>query len=153
MGLKEAALDSPSFRATVLHISDQIDVLEKWLDSYARSAAKLTQEATSLENSVNAFLSSAAPSVQLSEAVLDHDYALLAMKRYGEGARDYWNSTIRVLTRLDIHVIDPIRAFLQREVRIFKVFVLVTLLQLLLSYCNRMPVVASNKHKRPMRVS
>ena len=121
MGLKEAALDSPSFRATVLHISDQIDALEKWLDSYARSAAKLSQEAASLENSVNAFLSCATPSTQLSEAVLDHDYALLALKRYGEGAREYWGRTIKILKKLDIHVIDPIRSFLQREVRMFKV--------------------------------
>ena len=125
MGLKEAALDSPSFRATVLHISDQIDVLEKWLESYARSAAKLTQEAASLESSVNTFLSCATPSVQLSEAVLDHDYALLALKRYGEGAREYWNRTIRVLKKLDVHVIDPIRGFLQREVRMFKVCMLI----------------------------
>ncbi|KAA6407913.1 MAG: hypothetical protein FRX48_08264 [Lasallia pustulata] len=120
VGLKEAALDSPTFRATTLHFSEQVDIVEKWLDGYVKSITKLSYELSTFESLVNAFIAYGAPPAQVSEAVLDHDYTLLAIKRYGEGAREYWSSTISGLKRLDASVVDPIRNFLQTDIRAFK---------------------------------
>jgi hypothetical protein len=36
VGLRESALDSPPFRASVRHFEDQVDGLEKWLESYIK---------------------------------------------------------------------------------------------------------------------
>ena len=88
VGLKEAALDSPTFRATAVHFADQVEIIEKWLDGYVRAASKLVSEVASLESLVNSFLAQSAPPSTVSEAVLDHDYTLLALTRYGEGARE-----------------------------------------------------------------
>jgi hypothetical protein len=44
VGLKEAALDSPTFRATAVHFSDQVEVIERWLDGYLKSTQKLVNE-------------------------------------------------------------------------------------------------------------
>lgn len=120
VGLKEAALDSPTFRATTLHFSEQVDVIEKWLDGYVRSITKLSNELSTFESLVNAFIAYGAPPIQVSEAILDHDYTLLAIKRYGEGAREYWSSAISGLKRLDSNVVDPARSFLQNDIRAFK---------------------------------
>ncbi|KAI7153584.1 hypothetical protein KC349_g8267 [Hortaea werneckii] len=120
VGLKEAALDSPTFRATALHFADQIEIVERWLDGYVKAASKLVAEVSSLENLVNSFLSQSMPPVQVSEAVLDHDYTMLAMQRYGEGAREFWQSTLRGVKRSDSTVIDPIKHFLSTELRAFK---------------------------------
>lgn len=120
VGLKEAALDSPTFRATSLHFDDQVDVIERWLDGYIRAASKLVSEVSNLEATVNSFLTQSAPPNQISEAVLDHDYALLAVRRYGEGAREYWNQTFRGVKRYESTVIEPIRTFLNGELRQFK---------------------------------
>ncbi|KAJ5568312.1 hypothetical protein N7450_010798 [Penicillium hetheringtonii] len=57
VGLKEAALDSPTFRATTHHFCDQIDFIEKWLDGYAKAATKLSSELNTLESMVSSFLS------------------------------------------------------------------------------------------------
>ena len=120
VGLKEAALDSPTFRATALHFADQIDLIERWLDGYMRAASRLVSEMSALETAVNNLISATAPPAHISEAVLDHDYTLLAMRRYGEGAREYWMSTLRGAKKWDGIVVEPIKTFLHAELRPFK---------------------------------
>ncbi|KAF7189756.1 putative PH domain-containing protein C19A8.02 [Pseudocercospora fuligena] len=120
VGLKEAALDSPTFRATALHFADNIDSVERWLDGYVKAASRLVSEVASLEAAVNSFLSQSTPPAQISEAVLDHDYTLLAMRRYGEGAREFWQTTFRSTKRYDTVVIDPIKSWLNSDLRSFK---------------------------------
>ncbi|KKZ58462.1 hypothetical protein EMCG_00953 [[Emmonsia] crescens] len=120
VGLKEAALDSPTFRATTMHFAEQIDLVEKWLDGYARSAVRLNSELASLETSANVFLSHIPAPVAVSEAVVDHDYALLALKRYGESVKDFWNGVISTVKKSDTLIAEPIRAFIQNDLRQFK---------------------------------
>jgi hypothetical protein len=52
--------------------------------------------------------------------VLNYDYTVLALKRFGEGAREFWNSTIRSMKRAESTVCEPTRAFLQNDLRILK---------------------------------
>ncbi|KAI9803728.1 MAG: SNF1-interacting protein [Piccolia ochrophora] len=120
VGLKEAALDSPTFRATTIHFSDQVELVERWLDGYVKSTGKLVHEVSALEDLVNTFLARSVPPASISEAVFDHDYTLLAVQRYGEGAREFWSHTISGMRKMDSMVIEPIRAFLQGELRNFK---------------------------------
>ena len=120
VGLKEAALDSPTFRATALHFADQIEIIERWLDGYIKAASRLAAEVSTLEASVSSFLTQSAPPAQVSEAVLDHDYTLLALRRYGEGAREFWNHTFRGIKRYESTVIEPIKGFLNNDLRSFK---------------------------------
>lgn len=118
--IKEAALDSPTFRATAVHFGDQIDLIERWLDTYIRAVSKLATEMNALQSLVDSYIQASHPPLQLSEAVLDHDYTVLALKRFGEGAREFWNSTLRGMKRAESTVCDPIRAFLQNDLRMLK---------------------------------
>ena len=121
VGLKEAALDSPTFRATTLHFCDQIEFIEKWLDGYARAATKLTSDLTAFENVVSGFLSYSTHPLVVSEAVVDHDYTLLAMRRCGEGSKDLWNGLVSTIKKMDSLIAEPIRAFINEDLRHFKV--------------------------------
>ncbi|CAI7598645.1 unnamed protein product [Penicillium glandicola] len=120
VGLKEAALDSPTFRATTLHFSDQIDFIEKWLDGYAKAATKLSSELIALESVVNTFLSYSTHPLVVSEAVVDHDYTLLAMRRCGEGSKDLWSGLITTTRKLESLISEPIRDFIHEDLRHFK---------------------------------
>jgi hypothetical protein len=42
--LKEAALDSPTFRASVNHLNIQLESMDSWLDSFIKSTQRMTQE-------------------------------------------------------------------------------------------------------------
>jgi hypothetical protein len=61
------------------------------------------------------------PPTNVSEAVLDHDYTLLAVRRHGEGCREFWSHTIAVMKKMEAMVIEPTRAFLSGKLRYFKV--------------------------------
>ncbi|KAJ5444190.1 uncharacterized protein N7458_008062 [Penicillium daleae] len=119
VGLKEAALDSPTFRATTLHFCDQFEFIERWLDGYAKAAAKLASEVVAMESVVNSFLSYSNPLV-VSEAVVDHDYTLLAMRRSGEGSRDLWNGLVMATKKMESLIAEPIRVFIHEDLRHFK---------------------------------
>lgn len=120
VGLKEAAHDSPTFRATTVHFSDQVEIIERWLESYIKSTSKLVVEVSSLEETVNNFLTRAIPPSNISEAVLDHDYTLLAMRRLGEGSRDYWSQLTSAVRKMETTVVEPLKAFTTGELRNFK---------------------------------
>ncbi|KAI9780202.1 MAG: SNF1-interacting protein [Peltula sp. TS41687] len=120
VGLKEAALDSPTFRATTVHFSDQIEVVERWLGEYLRTAGRLVQEVSPMEVFVNEFLIRSMPPPNLSEAVLDQDYTLLAMQRFSEGAQQFWSHILSCVKKMEVTVLEPIRAFVQGELRNFK---------------------------------
>jgi hypothetical protein len=113
--LKEAALDSPTFRATAVHFSDQVEIIEKWLDAYTKSVSKLDHDVSSLEETFNSFLLRSVPPANISEAVLDHDYTLLAMKRFGETSREWWAQVISTMKKMETNVVEPIRAFMAGE--------------------------------------
>ncbi|KAL2201071.1 hypothetical protein P885DRAFT_73421 [Corynascus similis CBS 632.67] len=118
--LNEAALDSPTFRATAVHFSDQLDAIERWLDSYARSTSKLVHDVLALEDTVGAYLSRLSPPAIASPAdspVLDADYTLPALRRAGDAARDWWGSVLAVVRRLEPAGVDPIRTFVQGDLR------------------------------------
>lgn len=68
-----------------------------------------------METIVNSFLASAAPPTQVSEAVLDHDYTLLALRRYGEGAKEWWQQMLKGVKRLETTVCKPVRTFLATD--------------------------------------
>jgi hypothetical protein len=124
VGLKEAALDSPTFRATTVHFSEQVDLVEKWAEEYLKSTNKLVAESATLENVIGNFLLHALLPNSITEAVLDHDYSILAMRKYGEGAKDFWMSTLGVIKRLTTLAVEPIRSFLHNDLRAFKVGIL-----------------------------
>lgn len=120
MGLKEAALDSPTFRSGFTHFSEQLELVEKWLEGYIRCITKLSNEVGTFESLVTGFLGQTIPPTHISEAVLDHDYTLLAMKRYGEGAKEFWTATISGLKRMETNMVEPIKAFLHNDLRSFR---------------------------------
>lgn len=119
--MKEAALDSPTFRATSIHFAEQVDLFEKWLEEYLKVTSRLVTESATLESVVGNFISHAVLPNSITEAVLDHDYSVLAIRKYGEGAKDFWMNTIALIKRLSTLVVEPIRSFLQNDLRAFKV--------------------------------
>jgi hypothetical protein len=70
---------------------------------------------------VSTFLSYSTHPLAVSEAVLDHDYTLLSMKRCGDSSRDLWNGLVSTSKKIEILVAEPIRYFIQEDLRNFKV--------------------------------
>ncbi len=134
MGLNEAALDSPTFRAVTVHFGDQIDAIERWLDSYARSTSKVVHDMLALEDTINAYLTKMTPpppppttnpaqayaAAAAADAIISADYTLLALRRASDGARDWWGGILAAVRRLEPVSVEPIRNFLTGELRTFR---------------------------------
>ena len=95
--------------------------MDRWLDGCIKSIVKLSNEVATLDSLINGFIASIASPAQLSETIIDHDYTLLAVKRYGEGARDFWGSAITGMKKMEGTIVEPIRSFQSNELRSFKV--------------------------------
>ncbi|KAH8198104.1 hypothetical protein TruAng_007725 [Truncatella angustata] len=116
--LNEAGLDSPTFRSNALHFADQIDAIERWLEGYSRTAAKLSHDMLGLEAVVNDYLSKIVPPQNVVS--LDHDYTALALKRISEGSREWWTHVLGLAKNMDTMSAEPVRNFLQNDLRGFK---------------------------------
>lgn len=118
VGLLEAALDSPTFRSTAIHFTDQIEAIEKWLQNYTNSTSKLLHDFLALEDTIHSYLNKTAPPV--GDGLLDSDYTLLALKRVGEGSREWLTQMLNGMKRMDSTVVEPIRTFMNGDLRNFK---------------------------------
>ncbi|KAF5006885.1 hypothetical protein FDECE_6762 [Fusarium decemcellulare] len=118
VGLNEAALDSPTFRVTAANFGEQVDAIEKWLNGYVQSTSKLLHDILALEETINTYLVKTMPSA--ADNVVDNDYTLLALKRVGDGWREYWIQMISTMKKMDGTVVDPIRQFIIGDLRNFK---------------------------------
>ena len=80
----------------------------------------MTLEAGTLESLLATFFLNVIPPPTLSEAIVDHDYSLVAAKRFGDAAKDSWIANVAELKKLDTNMIEPLRQFTQTELRSFK---------------------------------
>lgn len=74
-----------------------------------------------MESVVNTFLSYFTSPLNISEAILDHDYTLQAMSRCGESSKDLWVGLVATSRKIESLVSEPIRAFIHEDLRNFKV--------------------------------
>lgn len=118
VGLREATLDSPTFRATAAHYAEQVDAIEKWLNGYINSTSKLVHDILGLEETINTYLARTIPSA--ADGVIDNDYTFLALKRVGDGARECWMQLLSSMKRMENTVVEPVRSFLMGDLRNFK---------------------------------
>ncbi|KAI1426101.1 hypothetical protein F5Y12DRAFT_784189 [Xylaria sp. FL1777] len=116
--LNEAGLDSPSFRASAVFFADQADAIERWLEGYVRTTSKLTHDILGLEETINQYLSKLVPPPGIVS--VDHDYTALALKRVGDGSREWWSQILNIAKKIDTLSVDPVRSFLASDLRNFK---------------------------------
>lgn len=88
---------------------------------WLKAVLRISQEASVLESMVNGFLSQMIPPANVSEAILDHDYTLLILRSYGEGAKELWASIFYAMRKMEANMVEPIRNFIQNDLRSFKV--------------------------------
>ncbi|RPA99794.1 hypothetical protein L873DRAFT_1827902 [Choiromyces venosus 120613-1] len=113
--LREAALDSPTFRGTVVHYGEQVELVEKWLEGYLKATLKLCR----LEEVVNNYLGKGVPN-GVSESIIDQDYTLLAIRRFAEGSRGFWGAVVNGAKKVEQTVVEPLLGFQRSELRVFK---------------------------------
>ncbi|KAK9365979.1 hypothetical protein V1509DRAFT_312402 [Lipomyces kononenkoae] len=119
VSLKEAALDSPSFRTAAWHIHEQIDAVERWIDLYVKAGHRLSNDADGMQETINMLLGRSFPTF-ITENVIDHDYTLTAMMSYSDGLRIVWSNFIKSVKGMEKNVIEQLENLQRKEIRQYK---------------------------------
>ncbi|KAI5272714.1 hypothetical protein E4T47_04020 [Aureobasidium subglaciale] len=111
--LKEAALDSPTFRAVAVHYANQVEGIERWLRDYVKQSQKFTDRFAQIQKEFDNFDHFPPPPPEnLSQAVLDHDYTLLAITRYSQNTNQYLHWVFNNIARSRQTLIEPLLRFI-----------------------------------------
>lgn len=117
--LKEAALDSPSFRASVNHIHEQFEAMDRWMDTIIKAMGHMLTACDTLQESANIVTSRFVPDF-VTRGVIDHDYTTLVMRRYAEGFRHFWALIIKQTRNKSLAIQDTISTFQKTHMRGYK---------------------------------
>ncbi|CAK9438631.1 uncharacterized protein LODBEIA_P28550 [Lodderomyces beijingensis] len=97
VSFKEAALDSPSFRAAVNHMDLQINNIENWLLALSSSIKKIPRYVKEVENFCNSFLEHLVPGF-LQDGMIDQEYTVQALHATLTGLKSIWSKSLFALT-------------------------------------------------------
>lgn len=96
VSLKEAALDSPSFRANANHMDAQLLQTEKWFTALVASFSKLPKQVKQLQSFFNSCLEFLVP-LFLQEGIVDQEYTSAAFLTSKDGMSHLWLFAFNVL--------------------------------------------------------
>lgn len=94
VSFKEAALDSPTFRASVNHYNHLIEQTEQWIDGLLKFIRKFPQYYSEFKDFTNILITQLNPSF-ISDGIIDQDYILSALTSTLTGLNSLWSSALR----------------------------------------------------------
>lgn len=97
VSFKEAALDSPSFRASVNHLDLQLMNTEKWVIAMAALLVKIPRHVKELLSFFNSFLEYLVP-LFLQDGLLDQEYTELSLHVTLDGLKTIWTLGLGLLS-------------------------------------------------------
>ncbi|ODV90394.1 hypothetical protein CANCADRAFT_106047 [Tortispora caseinolytica NRRL Y-17796] len=105
--LKEATVDSPSFRAVVSEISNDIEHLDRWIDGSSKALVKLHADTDGLQDSINLWLSKLVP-IELSESLISPGSTLEAWVLFASSSKSVWLNTLNFVSLLEPKILEPL---------------------------------------------
>ncbi|KAI5966266.1 SIP3 [Candida pseudojiufengensis] len=97
VNFKEAALDSPSFRASTNHLDLQINNIEQWLIALNSSIKKIPKYVKEVEIFCNSFLEHLVPNF-LQDGMIDQEYTVKSLYASLDGFKTIWTKSLFSLT-------------------------------------------------------
>jgi hypothetical protein len=97
VNFKEAALDSPTFRASINHLDLQIDNIEQWLTALVRSCSKVPNFLNDIQSFYNSFLEHLVPTF-LQDGLIDQEYTVQSLHTTLDGLKRLWGFSLSALT-------------------------------------------------------
>ncbi|CAH2351236.1 membrane-anchored lipid-binding protein Sip3p [[Candida] railenensis] len=115
---KEAALDSPSFRATINHLDAQVDNIEKWLLALISTIRKFPNYVKELKVFSDSFLEHLLPTF-LQDGLIEQEYTVLALQTVSKGMHKLWDAALTALT-LDSGILDGLKSVVEIDIKAYK---------------------------------
>lgn len=118
VALKEAALDSPSFRASINHLDLQFSNTEKWLSALTASLMKVPREVKELQGFLNSFMEYLVP-LFLQDGLLDQEYTVSSLNNTKDGLKVLWNLALDMI-QVNMPNVETVRDDIADEIDSYK---------------------------------
>lgn len=115
---KEAALDSPSFRALVNHLDTQVDNIEKWLLAIVSTIGKFPRYVTELKTFSDSFLEHLLPTF-LQDGLIEQEYTIQSLETVTRGMSKMWDMALSALT-VDTQVLEILKMVVHGDIKKYK---------------------------------
>ncbi|CAI5757571.1 unnamed protein product [Candida verbasci] len=109
VNFKEAALDSPSFRASVNHYDLQLQNIEQWLVALNLSIKKIPRHVRELQSFCNSFLEHLVPTF-IQDGLIDQEYTVQSLQITLRGLKNMWSKSFAALS-VNTGLINKINTF------------------------------------------
>lgn len=118
VNFKEAALDSPSFRASMNHLDLQLLNTEKWLIALTASISKVPRELQELQGFLESFMEYLVP-LFLQDGLLDQEYTVSSLNNTKDGLRFIWTLALGIIN-VNMATIDMSKSEIVERIASYK---------------------------------
>lgn len=117
--LREAVLDSVTFRAATKHFEDQVEAVDAWLTATVKQTKDFLNQFCRLEEQALNSQSKTIPTF-IESGIIDADFTVTAMSRHSEANRAYWTSIFSNARHAEQTLTEPLLRLQNNEMKEIK---------------------------------
>ncbi|KAI8053664.1 uncharacterized protein B0P05DRAFT_561481 [Gilbertella persicaria] len=119
--LYDAITDSPVYRSSSLHFDDQLDLLEKWLDSLSKNMKLYVDKLNKFNLETNTLCKKVIP-VGIDDAMIDPNFTAAIIRSFSDALQTSLAFKTKLVSDLEDNFIQPLQSFLKTNLKEFKEF-------------------------------
>ncbi|KAL9548325.1 hypothetical protein MBANPS3_005731 [Mucor bainieri] len=119
--LHDAITDSPVYRSTTLHFDDQLDLLEKWLESLSKYMKLYVNQLNKFNLETNTLCKKVIP-VGIDDSMIDPNFTGAVIKSFSDALQTGLAFKTKLVSDLEDSFIQPLQQFVKTHLKDFKDF-------------------------------
>ncbi|KAG2205633.1 hypothetical protein INT46_003460 [Mucor plumbeus] len=119
--LHDAITDSPVYRSTTLHFDDQLDLLEKWLESLSKYMKLYVNQLNKFNLETNILCKKVIP-VGIDDSMIDPNFTGAVIKSFSDALQTGLAFKTKLVSDLEDNFIQPLQLFVKTHLKEFKDF-------------------------------
>ncbi|CAO3658004.1 unnamed protein product [Rhizopus stolonifer] len=119
--LQDAINDSPVYRSSSLHFDEQLDLLEKWLDSLSKHMKQYTEKLNKFNLETNTLCKKVIP-VGIDSMIIDPNFTGAVIKSFSDALQTSLAFKTKLVSDIEDNFIQPLQSFVKVQLKEFKDF-------------------------------
>ncbi|KAI9027345.1 hypothetical protein CLU79DRAFT_833263 [Phycomyces nitens] len=119
--LQDAITDSPVYRANILHFDEQLDLLERWLETLSKHMKLYCDRLNKFNLETNLVCKKAIP-VGIDDTLIDCNFTGAVIKSFSDALQTSLAFKTKLVSDLEDNFIQPLQQFVKTHLKEFKDF-------------------------------
>ncbi|KAI7873220.1 uncharacterized protein EV154DRAFT_528530 [Mucor mucedo] len=119
--LHDAITDSPVYRSSTLHFDEQLDLLEKWLESLSKYMKQYVDKLNKFNLETNILCKKVIP-VGIDDSMIDPNFTGAVIKSFSDALQTSLAFKTKLVSDLEDNFLQPLQTFVKTHLKEFKDF-------------------------------